>query len=166
MEALGVLGAVLPEGAAAGGLARLLAIGAPGDPILRLAALLTGDAAAVAMRLKLSGVDRERLIALCQPATVAPADDDAALRRALADELPDILTGRAWLAGEPGLAARLGAIPRPVFALVGRDVVRLGVPAGPRVGSLLRDVRLWWKARGCVDSADACRAELRRLIGV
>ncbi len=166
MEELGVLSAILPEGAAAGGLIRLLAIGGPADRILRLAALLTGDAAAVAMRLKLSGTDREQLIALRQPATVAPSDDDAALRRALADELPTILTGRAWLAGEPGLAARLGAIRRPVFALVGRDVVKLGVEAGPRVGSLLRDVRLWWKARGCVDNADACRAELRRRVGV
>jgi hypothetical protein len=118
------------------------------------------------MRLKLSGADREQLIALRQPATVAPSDDDAALRRALADELPTILTSRAWLAGEPGLVARLGAIRRPVFALVGRDVVKLGVEAGPRVGSLLRDVRLWWKARGCVDNADACRAELRRRAGV
>ena len=165
MEEIGVLGAILPEGAAASGLVRLLAVGAPVDPVLRLAALLTGDAAAVAVRLKLSGADRERLIALCQPSTVSAANDDAALRRALADEVPDILTGRAWLAGEAGLVARLGAIPRPVFALVGRDVVKLGVPAGPRVGNLLRDVRLWWKARGCVDNADACRAELRRLIG-
>lgn len=165
MEELGVLGAILPEGAAASGLVRLLAIGAPPDPVLRLAAFLTGDAAGVAVRLKLSGADRERLIALRQPSTVSAADDDAALRRALADEVADILVGRAWLAGEAGLVARLGAIPRPVFALVGRDVVKLGVPAGPRVGNLLRDVRLWWKARGCVDNADACRAELRRLIG-
>ncbi len=42
MAELGVLAAVLPEGADPGKLARLVAAGAPADPILRLAALLTG----------------------------------------------------------------------------------------------------------------------------
>ena len=48
MAELGVLAAVLPEGADPARLARLVAAGAPADPLLRLAALLTGDAAALA----------------------------------------------------------------------------------------------------------------------
>ena len=43
-----MLAAVLPEGAAPERLARLVAAGAPADPVLRLAALLAGDAAALA----------------------------------------------------------------------------------------------------------------------
>jgi hypothetical protein len=50
-----------------------------------------------------------------------------------------------------------------VFPLEGRDVVALGVPPGPRVGALLRQVRAWWLAGGCLADAAACRAELARL---
>ena len=160
MAESGVLAALLPEGAAPEGLCRLLAADAPADPVLRLAALLTGDALAVATRLKLSGADRDRLVALRQPLPLRPSDDDAALRRALADIEPGILRGRAWLANEPALRARLAAMPRPVFPLEGRDVLALGVPAGPRVGAALRDVRAWWMVRGCLDGVEACRAQL------
>ncbi len=44
MAELGVLAAVLPEGAGQARLARLIEANAPVDPLLRLAALLTGDA--------------------------------------------------------------------------------------------------------------------------
>jgi poly(A) polymerase len=165
MSDLDVLAAVLPEGASHEGLTRLLESGAPADSILRLAALLTGDAAAVATRLKLSAADRDRLVAIRQPLKVAPEDDDAALRRALAEEAPGVLVGRAWLAGQPALAARLAAMPRPVFPLVGRHVVALGIDPGPRVGALLRDVRAWWMEHGCEDGKQACLAELRRRSG-
>jgi poly(A) polymerase/tRNA nucleotidyltransferase (CCA-adding enzyme) len=163
MARLGVLGAVLPDGADPAALARLVAGGAPADPVLRLAALSTGDVEAVAARLRLSGAERDRLAAL-RGAPPAPDADDAALRRALADTPADVLIGRAWLAG-PGWAAlrdRLGALPRPVFPLEGRDVLALGVSEGPRVGALLRTVRQWWLDGGCVADAAACRAELVR----
>ena len=162
MHDLGVLAALLPEGVSEPGLARLLASGAPVDPVLRLAALVTGDGTAVAARLKLSGAARDRLVALRQPLAVAPNDDDAALRRALVDTAPSVLAGRAWVAGQPALAVRLASMPRPVFPLEGRHVVALGVGAGPRVGALLRDVRIWWRERGCMDGKQGCLAELRR----
>jgi hypothetical protein len=52
---------------------------------------------------------------------------------------------------------------RPVFPLEGRDVVARGVPAGPRVGALLRDVRQWWMDGGCVADRSACLAQLARM---
>jgi poly(A) polymerase/tRNA nucleotidyltransferase (CCA-adding enzyme) len=170
MAETGVQAAVLPEGASVAGLERLLTASAPADPVLRLAALLTGDALAVAVRLKLSVADRDRLVALRLPCPVAPGDDDTALRRALAAEDPAVLVGRAWLtgAGEPGwatLRARLLAMPRPVFPLEGRHVLGLGVPPGPAVGALLRDVRAWWLERGCADDAAACLAMVRERVG-
>jgi poly(A) polymerase/tRNA nucleotidyltransferase (CCA-adding enzyme) len=170
MAELGVLASVLAEGADPARLARLVAAGAPADPLLRLAALLTGDAEALADRLKLSGAERERLVALRGAPVPDPAADDAALRRLLADTPDDILIGRAWLAGgdAPGwaeLRARLAALPRPVFPLEGRDALALGVPPGPRVGQLLRAVRGWWLAGGCEADAPACRAELARRVG-
>jgi poly(A) polymerase/tRNA nucleotidyltransferase (CCA-adding enzyme) len=167
MGELGVLAAVLPEGGDPAPLARLIEAGAPADPILRLAALLTGDAAALAVRLRLSAADRDRLAALRSGPVPRPGDEDPALRRLLADEPAEPLIGRAWLAGGAApewvaLRARLAAMPRPVFPLEGRDVLALGEPEGPRVGTLLRAVRQWWRDGGCVADKEACRAELVR----
>ncbi len=164
MARLGVLAAVLPDGADPDALARLVAAGAPADPVLRLAALSTGAVDAVATRLRLSSADRDRLAALQAAPPPAPDADDATLRRASADTLPDLLIGRDWLAGPAWSAQRdrLAALPRPVFPLEGRDVLALGLSQGPRVGELLRMVRQWWLDGGCVADAEACRAELAR----
>ncbi len=165
MAELGVLAAVIPEGAEPARLARLVTAGAPADPLLRLAALLTGDGGALAERLRLSGAERERLTALQAGPVPSPGDDDMALRRKLADTEPAILIDRTWLAGGgapewAALRARLAGLPRPVFPLAGRDVLALGVPPGPRVGSLLSAVRTWWLDGGCAADAEACRREL------
>ena len=155
MAMTGVLAAMIPEGALPTPVAHL-----PPDPVLRTAALLTGDRAAFAARLKLSIAEAGRLLALQGP---PPAGDEAELRRQLAATAPEILIGRSLLAGQPGAVRdRIRAIPRPVFALEGRDVLALGLPPGPAVGALLRDVRAWWLAGGCVAGPEACRAELAR----
>jgi poly(A) polymerase/tRNA nucleotidyltransferase (CCA-adding enzyme) len=165
MQQTGVLQAVLPDGAVPAQLARLVAAGAPPDPLLRLAALLAGDAAALADRLRFSSSERDRLRALRDGEVPDDAADDATLRRALADTPADILNGRAWLAGRgAALRARLAALPRPVFPLRGRDVQAAGVAPGPRVGELLAQIRAWWMAGGCLADAAACRAELARLL--
>jgi len=168
MAELGVLAAVIPEGADPARLARVVAAGAPADPLLRLAALLTGDPAALAARLRLSTAERDRLMALRAAPLAQPDADDAALRRLLADTDPAVLRDRTWVDGGTGpewaaLRARLASMPRPVFPLEGRDVLALGLPPGPQVGALLRAVRDWWLAGGCGDDAAACRAELARL---
>jgi poly(A) polymerase/tRNA nucleotidyltransferase (CCA-adding enzyme) len=96
---------------------------------------------------------------------VPPAGaDDATLRRLLADWPKDLLLGRLWLAGGDGATgARLAAMAVPVFALHGRDLRAAGVPAGPKLGALLRGLRAWWMAGGCVADRAACLEELRRL---
>jgi poly(A) polymerase len=167
MTELGVLAATLPEGTDPSRLARLVSAKAPADPILRLAALLTGDVATLAARLHISAADRDRLAMLRRGPLAHPGDDDAALRRLLADEPVEVLIDRAWLAGGAApewaaLRTRLAAMPRPVFPLEGRDVLALGEPEGPRVGALLRAVRQWWVDGGCVADKQACRAELKR----
>ena len=67
MARLGILAAVIPEGTDLPRLRRLLGEAAPADPVLRLAALLTGDAAGFADRLRLSGAMRDRLGAITGP---------------------------------------------------------------------------------------------------
>ena len=116
MAELGVLAAVLPEGADPARLARLVEADAPVDPLLRLAALLTGDPAALAARLRLSAAERDRLVALRAGPVPRPGDDDAALRRLLADEAreaadrPD-LACRRQRAGMGGIAGAVGRDP-------------------------------------------------------
>ena len=165
MATLGVLGAVLPEGADPDRLARMVEAGAPSDPLLRLAALSTGDPDPVADRLRLSNAERDRLRAVRAAPVPRPEEDDAALRRMLADTPADVLIDRTWLTGGRGgdwaaLRVRLAALPRPVFPLAGSDVLALGVAPGPRVGELLRSVRQWWLEGGCVADPAACRSRL------
>ncbi len=167
MRRLGVLAAVLPEAGALAGLDRLAALGAPADPLLRLAALARGELGKLAERLKLSGAEAERLAEL-RRGTVPAADADiACLRRLLADEPAELLIARSLLAGIGGpaggrLRARLATLPRPVFPLSGRDALALGMEPGPAVGAALAAVRAWWLAGGCVADAAACRTELSR----
>jgi poly(A) polymerase len=155
MARLGIWVAVLPEAQAVSRLA-----GLPADPVLRLAAMLTGDPLAMAARLKMSNEDRERLVRLL--ATPSPNGTDADLRRLLADHLPADLIDRTWLDGAADTRQRLSRMARPVFPLEGRDVLTLGVPPGPLVGALLRDVRRWWLDGGCVADRAGCMAELAR----
>jgi poly(A) polymerase len=167
MARLGVLTAVLPEGADPDRLTRLIAVGAPADPLLRLAALFTGPAGALAARLRLSTAERTRLAALKAGPSPHPGQDAADLRRALAGEHAEVLIGRTWLAGGTGsdwdaLRARLADMPVPVFPLEGRDALALGFTPGPEVGQALRAVRDWWLAGGCVADAGACREALQR----
>jgi poly(A) polymerase len=169
MAALSVLRAVLPEGADPERLAALMAIDAPPDPLLRLAALLTGDDASVASRLKLSVAEQTRLATLRHGPSPLPAATDGELRRLLADEDAGVLADRTWLAGSSGanwdaLRARLATIPRPVFPLEGRDALALGAPPGPAVGAALRQVRDWWLAHGCIAGRSACMEILRAVL--
>jgi poly(A) polymerase/tRNA nucleotidyltransferase (CCA-adding enzyme) len=167
MDRLGVLAAVVPEGTDVAGLERQVRRGAPVDALSRMAALLTGDVLAFAARLKLSLVERDRLLALRSAPLPRPEEDDEALRRLLADTPADVLIDRTWIAGgnDPAwssLRDRLRACPVPVFPLEGRDLLALGLSPGPRIGELLREVRGWWLDGGCVADAGACRAEARR----
>ena len=177
MADFGVLTAVMPEGFSLDRLDRLIGGDAPEDPVLRLAALLEGDSdeprdghsVALAVRLKLSTAERVRLVELRRPELLQPGDDDAALRRMLADTPAAMLIDRCWLAddGAAGWAEvrdRLGTMERPVFPLEGRDVVALGVPPGPAVGRLLAEARARWLDGGCVEDRDGVRESLASLL--
>ncbi len=170
MGSFGVLAAVIPEGFSLEALERVITAGAPADPVLRVAALLAADVAGFADRLRLSNTERERLLAIRSGPVPTPGDDDAALRRLLADTASETLIDRCWLAGDgahgwAALRNRIGRMERPVFPLFGRDVVALGVAPGPRVGALLAETRAWWMARGCVDGRDRCLDRLREAAG-
>jgi poly(A) polymerase/tRNA nucleotidyltransferase (CCA-adding enzyme) len=152
MAELGVLAAIIPEGADPS-----RALPAQSDPILRLAALLTGDPARLADRLRLSRAERKRLIALR-----APPPDPERLAAALAETPPDILAGRALLAGNPALAEAIRAHEIPQFPLSGEDALAAGIPEGPEIGKALAELRRWWQNTNCTANPTTCRAELSR----
>lgn len=166
MQQTGVLEAVLP-GSSPDRLAALLARGAPSDPLLRLVALTDED---VALRLRLSGEEARMLAAWRAPFWLQPDDDDACLRRALADTQCAVLLGQSWLYGEDNAAwaalrARLKAIEPPVFPLRGRDLLALGLPAGAKLGEDLARIRQWWLEGGCIADKTACLMQARKNLG-
>jgi poly(A) polymerase/tRNA nucleotidyltransferase (CCA-adding enzyme) len=178
MAETGVLGAVLPEAVppSLADLGRAIAAGAPpAAAVLRLAALLRPDSAgrggAIAARLKFSGEERDMLAAL-HDAPVAPPEDPAPLawlatrgtqERALAEAfLAEARDGRDRAA----LRAWIAATPVPDLPVLGRDALALGLPPGPGIGRLMRELRDWWLAGGCVADRAACLARLRELAGL
>ena len=173
MTETGLGGAALPEAGGSGALARLVAHGAPADPLLRLAALVpAGAVAGLAERLRLSGAERARLHALtavsdkCAGPPEGP--EPGRLRAWLAGRGTAAALDALWLAesqdgqDRAGLRATVAAMEVPVFPIQGRDLLALGLPPGPAVGELLHGVRDWWIAGGAEADRAACLAEARR----
>ncbi|MFC3711804.1 CCA tRNA nucleotidyltransferase [Sphingoaurantiacus capsulatus] len=154
----GILVPVFPEIEAArlADLDRLVsierALGQPCAALRRLAALLPADAALlddVAARLRLSNVERKRLVTTADRLTKIPATplplayrigaDSAADRLLLAAHQPDDIA-------EP--LKTLAAWQEPRLPISGRDLIALGVPAGPEVSRLLLRVEDMWVEDG------------------
>ncbi|AHI26117.1 putative tRNA nucleotidyltransferase [Komagataeibacter xylinus E25] len=170
MHDAGVLAHVLPEGYDIGRLGRLLACGAPADAVLRLAALVSGDVAGVARRLKLSRADSAALARTRGEPVPLPGMGTDVLAPMLADHALRDLSWRAWLrqadlAGQrsaawDGLRAMLDGMEKPVFPLAGRDVMATGRASGAMVGRVLAQVRQWWLENGCTAGHAACVARM------
>ncbi len=169
----GVLRTLLPEAASLDRLAALLPLEPAPDPLRRLGALVAGDPAAPAERLRLSNEQRARLAALAVPPwPVDLAGDEAIQRRALhhlgAGLYRDLVLLRAAESGArerlPALLALAARWQPLTFPLKGRNVIALGVPAGERVGSLLAELEHWWEEGDYRADRDAVLAELKRRI--
>jgi poly(A) polymerase/tRNA nucleotidyltransferase (CCA-adding enzyme) len=176
MAELGVLPAILPEFAAPDldCLARLVALDAPAEPLLRLAAL-GGAAPGLAARLKLSSAEA-RALRFLQEAAIPSAEIDAAgFRRWRAQHgavVFEIQEAALWLADardgaaplRTALRATLHAEAAPVFPLQGRDLLAEGATPGPALGALLAEVEAFWIAGGSVADHAACLSEAKRLM--
>ncbi len=157
MRGDGVLEQILPADAGTGLLAALSKIEAAPDPVRRLAALLPADPGIVADAagaLRLSNLERDRLVAIAgaAPGFDLPADDRArraALYRLGAPLFSDLVHLAA--ARDPGgvaaLAAELAAAEaweRPELPVTGQDLVDAGIEKGPAVGEALRELEQKW----------------------
>lgn len=172
----GIVAAFLPQATTIDRMAKVAALEQrlklASDPVRRLAALtVTGTGAALAATLKLSNADRDRVIAVSAPRPEFVANDPAQVRRqiyALGNALAlDLLLAdwdqpdRDWQhAGEI-----VRDWPRPELPVKGRDASALGVPKGPEIGRLLKELEDWWIAGDFAADREACMAELKRRIG-
>ncbi len=162
MLARGIFRPILPEITDARGLAALVETereaGVAPVAIRRLAALLPPDAqvaAAVAARLRLSKVQRRRLVSAAERTLDAP--------RLLAWEIGSAeAVDRLLLAGRagPDIAAIADWQP-PRLPLGGGDLVAMGLPEGPIVAKTLRMLAREWARSGFPDAREA-RAMARR----
>jgi poly(A) polymerase len=66
-------------------------------------------------------------------------------------------------AGESALAV-IESWPRPRFPLKGADLVKLGLPEGPRVGEILDKAEAWWIERDFAPDRAACLVFARNLV--
>lgn len=129
------------------------------DAVLRLAALLPDDqltATRLAESLRLSNAERDRIVAALAPSPklkswMSPRE----IRQAVYREGKATFRDRAKLAW--AMAGRTAVTPQwrglialaegwtvPVFPLTGEDVMAAGVPKGPLVGKVMREVEDWW----------------------
>ena len=163
MAATGILGAVMPQVKALTRFERLVEIETEqlfeNDPELRLAAMIPDDpkvAQDVAERLRLSNALKDRLIAAAgrEPRVVSwmsPRETRRAVYaigvRAFVDRVK-----LAWAASDRDAAAPRwrALIPLaeswtgPPCPLTGEEVIAAGVPKGPMVGQVLKEVEAWW----------------------
>ncbi|MET0183076.1 MAG: CCA tRNA nucleotidyltransferase [Caulobacterales bacterium] len=162
MEASGVRAIVWPESTHVARLERLIAIQSElfveADAMTRVASFLASqdDARALSRRLKVSNDERARLVAaLGDEEKITSFMSMRETRRALyklgrqafedrvliawADD-PKDKTAPQWRA----LLALAESWTPPAFPLTGDQVMAAGVPMGPLIGKVLKEVETWW----------------------
>ena len=160
MTQSGVAALILPEATGLARFERLVAIETEQlfecDADLRLAALLPDDptiGAKVAARLRLSNAQRDRLVGALGTdvrivSWMSPRESRRAIYRLGAQPFCDRVK-LAWASGGSATqwralmaVAQTWAVPR--LPLIGQEVMAAGVPEGPLVGQVLREVEDWW----------------------
>ncbi|THD81905.1 MAG: CCA tRNA nucleotidyltransferase [Phenylobacterium sp.] len=136
------------------------------EPVLRLAALLPDDqliAARYAEQLRLSNAERDRIVAALAPTPALKSwMSPREIRRAIYQSDHATFRDRAKLAWAKagrtavtpqwrGMIALAEGWVRPTFPLTGAEVMAAGVPKGPMVGAVLREVEAWWIDHDFID---------------
>jgi poly(A) polymerase len=192
MRQAGVLTEILPEtekwgiDGIHGLVAAETALGWVPDPILRLAAIVPPDAErldALAKRLRMSNAEAARLAtwanAPVPPNEVTDVGFDRLLYRNGAEGLImrlklALASVRTAAEGDPEAmrrSARLSVLlkraenyEKPVFPLGGADIVAAGMPAGKRVGEILKELEDFWVERNFTPDRAALTARLEDMI--
>ncbi|MBX3530437.1 MAG: CCA tRNA nucleotidyltransferase [Rhizobiaceae bacterium] len=183
MRQAGVLTLVLPESekwgidALPGLIAAEKALGWAPDAMTRIAAIVPPDTQrmkALGERLKMSKAETSRLVDWASADAARPERSDAALARELyrrgvdgaRDRLRLALASTREKAGNDaeamkeaaGLGRQLKYLEgwsKPRFPLSGRDLEQVGVPAGPKMGEMLKALEALWVEGGFAVDRDA-----------
>jgi poly(A) polymerase len=169
MAATGVLSAALPAAGSLERFERLVGIETEQlfscDAELRLAALVSPDAdpLQVAASLRLSNAQRDRLAAAMDRSGrfrswMSPREARRLVYRMGAQAFCDRVM-LEWAASErPAATIQWRALlplaqswPRPTLPLDGEEVMAAGVPRGPLVGEVMREVEDWWIENDFID---------------
>lgn len=186
MRQTGVLTAVLPESerwgidAVHGLTSAEVAFGWPADAMLRLASIVPPDAARLASladRLRFSAAERTRLLAFAMAEAPKADTGDGAMRHllfhgdriAIADNLKLAIAALRTrpdhdLSELATLVRRLDEVQRfdpPAMPVSGKDLLALGIPAGPQIGDRLRTLQDVWIESGFALGRDALLALAR-----
>lgn len=163
MAKIGLLGRVIPDAVTLSRFNALIEIETQvlfsEDPLLRLAALLPddpGSAVRTSRTLRLSNTQRDRLATAVgsEPALVSwmsPRETRRLVYRLGVQAFLDRAT-LAWAASpRPAAAIQWRALlsiaqtwTPPTLPLTGDEVAAAGVPRGPQIGAVLREVEAWW----------------------
>jgi poly(A) polymerase len=160
MEVIEVRARALPEMSGRARLKALMSLEAdlmlPIDAMTRVAAALADQEAgrALARRLKLSNEERDRLVAaLGDDVKITSYMSLREMRRAIYTIGNEAFRDRVMLAwataGDKAqqwraLVAHAQMWTPPKLPLTGDEVMAAGVPAGPKVGQVMREVEAWW----------------------
>jgi poly(A) polymerase len=147
------------------------------DPMARLGALCVRtpeDARRLTQRLRLSGHERERLLAMVTPLPIDDRADDRTLRVALYRHGAQAVEDRAiqaWaLFGDPPRHELRHVLDtarswvRPELPVGGADVIAAGIPPGPRVGVVLGELEQSWIGSDFTLARGALLEELAAII--
>ena len=155
-------------------------IGQP-DPLRRLYALRLPDEAQVATlagHLRLSKTQKQRLSGMARrPENLMPEINDKGLRRILYETGAQTVLDQTFVNQMLAVPASSGAVadwnglrsrvqdwqPRPL-PVQGQDVLDLGVPPGPDVGVIVRQLEQWWIESDFRPDRSACLEQLKTLI--
>jgi poly(A) polymerase len=175
MAAAGVTDELFEKPLSVERLARLVALEtryAEADSLRRLAGWLDAGSAYArhcGQALRLSNAQQERLLGLANPLPALPGQmSEHDVRRLLYVWGRQRLIDVALLAMADGTAqdlplARMGVLPVPHLPVQGRDVLALGVPAGPKVGTVLTEFEDWWVREDFPMDRAAVAAKLKEL---
>jgi tRNA nucleotidyltransferase/poly(A) polymerase len=153
-------------------------LGLEPNAILRLAALaveVVEHADNLRERLRLSNEEHARLVRLAsRTSDISPAAPERAAKAylyaggeaAYRDRML-VAWARSGAAGDNEPWRKRLALPErwqpPRFPIGGAEVMALGIPAGPRVGEMLRELEAWWVTGDFAANEDALRVKLREL---
>jgi poly(A) polymerase len=149
------------------------------DPLLRLAALLPSDPAAgiqTARRLRFSNAQRERLAAaLGTDPTLVSWMGPRQMRRVVYALGAPTFCDRVMLAwagsDRPAASVQWRALlpmakswTPPRLPLTGDEVAAAGVPRGPQIGAVLREVESWWIDQDFIDDKLSVMERLKAVV--